>query len=287
MIKLAGVFFAFGGVALLVGRLIAWRARPALSTFGACVASGLTMAAGFVAVVGVVFTWQALDGFRPPDVQSPAGRKDAVFVTSRYAEYLEGRRPLDGAVVAAAAWDDWAYMTADMAGIPQEDANGSSPIFWPLMRRPILYRWDKTGDETRYVALVGNPVGWALGVCGLIAGLWTALGSASPQQRITASALLALWSAVMLCHICLGYTRVMYLYHYFPGLILTWSLLAVGVADGIERRAMTPALRLLPQAICIAHLAVFVLVAPFSFHTPLTHWQCEARVLGAIMCRAP
>lgn len=286
MIKLAGVFLAFGGVALLVCRLVAWRARPSFSTLAACIASGLTMAAGFVVVVGFVFTWQALDGFRSPDAQSPAGRRDAAFVTPRYAQYLEGQRSLDGSVVLAAAWDDWTYMTTDMAGIPQEDANGSVPIFWPVMGRPILYRWDKMGAETRYVALVGNPVGWALGVCGLIAGLWIALKSASPQQRIMASALLAIWSAVMLCHVVLGHTRVMYLYHYFPGLTLSWSLLAVGVAEGRERWAGMPALKLLPPAVCIAHLAAFLVVAPFSFHTPLTYRQCEVRVLGAIKCQA-
>lgn len=288
MVKLAAVCLAFGGVALLARRLLLRRgsAEPVAVDVGRCIASGLTMTAGFIAAVALVFTWQTLDGYRPPDAQSAAGRKDVAFVSPLYADYLQGRRPLDASVVVAAAWDDWTYMTADMAGMPRRDANGSSPAAWPLMQRPILYRWDKTGPETRYVALIGNPAGWALGLCGLIAGLWTALCASSPRRRATASALLALWGVFMICHLCLGQTRVMYLYHYFPGLILSWTLLAVALAEGMDRRSAT-ALGLPLQAIGVAHLAAFLLIAPFSFHTPLTHGWCEIRSLAAIDCRGP
>jgi dolichyl-phosphate-mannose-protein mannosyltransferase len=284
MIKLAGVCLAFGGLVLLARRVGTFKRGAIMPIVGTSAASGLTMAVGFAAVVAAVFAWQAIDGFRPPDPDTTAGRRDSAFVSPANADYLAGRSHLDIAVVAATARDDFTYMVADMEGMPNVDPNGSAPIAWPLMQQPIVYRWDRHADESRYIALIGNPVGWTLGLCGLAAGLWTALASLCAKRRSLAWGLLALWAAILAFHIGLSWTRVMYLYHYFPGLIVSWSLLANGVTDTPRMRSLNRLSRFGPPALCSLHLVAFVFVSPFSFHTPQKGLECEWRSLGTVRC---
>jgi dolichyl-phosphate-mannose--protein O-mannosyl transferase len=90
--------------------------------------------------------------------------------------------------------------------------------------------------------------------------------------------LLSLYVAFMAVHGYLGTVRVMYLYHYFPALILAFCLVPLALAESAERWQASPAV----QEACLALVAGLLLVSfafysPLSFHRPLTHAQCEWR----------
>jgi dolichyl-phosphate-mannose-protein mannosyltransferase len=180
------------------------------------------MAAGFLAAVIVVFCAHVAISSCPPALDAPAGRADAAFVSPAYRDFLTGRRPLSPAVVLAATTTIGGSWPPTWPRAPRRPQWLQS-LTWPLHAGAINYRWDSDGQTTRYLQLAGNRVGWAIGLLGLVAGAGlTAFGGwTSPARRDLAWMLLACHAGFMLLHGLLGLHRVMYLYHYFPGLLLS------------------------------------------------------------------
>jgi dolichyl-phosphate-mannose-protein mannosyltransferase len=278
---------------LLLGRRIAlgWhsghRGRVLL---GAARDTFVMLAGCFVAVAGVFTLHFALNPL-PPNTASPAGARDAAFITAPYAEYLHGERRLSPAVVWAAAADYTRFMVSDFDGVTRRDPNGSSPLEWPLGRRTINYRWDSDGAHTSYVQLLENPFSWMLGLGALVAALALAGAWAlhrrtdHADRRALILALLAQYLFFMAVHVYIGTLRVVYLYHYFIGLILTFCLVPLVAAEVADR---WPALRArrtsLTWAMVVLLWAGFAFYAPLSLHWPLTHSQCEWRnLLGHVV----
>jgi dolichyl-phosphate-mannose-protein mannosyltransferase len=287
MVRFNGVVLALLG-ALLVGRGL-WRRRGAVAGCLDAVRRGLVMAAGFLAAVIVVFCAHVAISSCPPALDAPAGRADAAFVSPAYRDFLTGRRPLSPAVVLAATNDYRRFMAADLAGVPRVDPNGSSPLTWPLHAGAINYRWDSDGQTTRYLQLAGNRVGWAIGLLGLVAGAGlTAFGGwTSPARRDLAWMLLACHAGFMLLHGLLGLHRVMYLYHYFPGLLLSFALAALAFEELRARWPASAGIRRGVVAVLVLHLACFCFYAPLTYHRPMSHRACEWRNLGqaVVACR--
>lgn len=106
-------------------------------------------------------------------------------------------------------------------------STGSYPITWPLGSLPIIYRWEKNEDLHRYLYLIPNPWAWFLGLSGLLfaIALWIRRGKDFVFSQPEISSLLLLYFAYYApMHFI---KRVLYLYHYFPMLIITWLLLAM------------------------------------------------------------
>jgi dolichyl-phosphate-mannose-protein mannosyltransferase len=286
-VRLNGVFLIPLGVLLTAHRL--WRAGGDRAAWMRTIRDGALMALGFLLAATAVMTIDVAISRRPPDLATPAGQRDAGFVSPAYGAYLDGERPLSPGVVLAAAADYRRYIAADFDGMARADANGSSPIAWPLHRGTISYRWDSDGVTTRYLQLAGNRGGWAVSLAGLIAAAilvftrdWT-----DPRRRDLAAMLLATHAGFMILHVALGQHRVMYLYHYFPGLLLGFVLAALSFT---EARARWPELGVWRgglAVVAVLHLACFAFEAPLTYHRPLSHAACEARNFGQtiVACR--
>ncbi len=289
-VKLNAAVLALLGAMLIARRIgLGWRSTPKARLLLTAGRDGALMAGGFGAAIAAVFAIHVAVNPIAPDPASPAGRKDLTFLSGPYAAYLRGARPLSPEVVWDATRDYFRFMGADFAGVPRTDPNGSAPLGWPLHRGAVNYRWDSIGKVTAYVQLAGNPVAWGLGLAGVIATLaLLALPppAGSPMRDRTAQRerralmiMLALQYLVfMAVHAYLGTQRVMYLYHYFIALLISFALVPLAAAEAAERwpalRAWRPGLL---GAMCALLCAGFLFYAPLSFHWDLTHGQCERR----------
>lgn len=286
MVKVNALVLGLLGVMLVVRRIVlGWQSVPHGRLLLRGVRDGTIMVAGCFAAMAAVLTFHVVFNRVPPIAASPAGTKDLSFTSRSYLAYLHGKRPLSPRVLAAAGWDYIEFMTDDFEGITRTDANGSSPIEWPLHRGTINYRWDSSGDKTAYVQLTGNLFGWMLALAALVgSAAWLAIvrvrgwPSAHPERRALMGMLLLQYLAFMAVHIYLGEQRVMYLYHYFIGLVLTFCLVPLLAAEVAER---WPAVRArqgpLLGAMVVMLWACFIFYSPLTFHRYLTHGQCEWR----------
>src|SRR5262249_31219948 len=112
--------------------------------------------------------------------------------------------------------------------------------------------------------------------------------SSDPTRRALLYMFLIEYVAFMVLHCYLGTYRVMYLYHYFIGLLLAFSMLPLVFQEILQRwpasqRWETRSLAGLTAVLLIS----FVFYAPLSYHRPLTHEQCELRNLfhEVVACR--
>ena len=298
MVKLNAVILMLLGAMLIARRVaLAWRSIPASAPLLATRYRLLWSAAGDSAVMGgsclaamvAVFTIHLLVSPHNVDARSPAGQKDEVFLSKPYLDYLDGKRALTPAVVWSAAGDYGRFMAADLEGIPRADRNGSHPMEWPLGAGAINYRWDSDGVRTAYVQLTGNRVGWLLALAAPLAALvllilqWRRpVPSSDTARRPLLYMLLIEYVAFMGLHEYLGHIRVMYLYHYFIGLLLAFTMVPLVFAEAMERwaplrRSQSMALGAMTAALLVS----FVFYAPLSYHRPLTHHECELRNLFA------
>jgi dolichyl-phosphate-mannose--protein O-mannosyl transferase len=148
------------------------------------------------------------------------------------------------------------------------------------------------------VQLVGNPVSWILALGAPFAALALLIlpwqrsseqtdrlhqsvpgsGPADGVHRSLLGMLLIEYIAFMALHWFLGTYRVMYLYHYFIGLLLAFTLLPLVLRETLDRwpaaqKWQTPALAGLTALLLVS----FVFYSPLNFHRPLTRQQCEWR----------
>lgn len=101
---------------------------------------------------------------------------------------------------------------------------------------------------------------------------------ARPERRALMVMLALQYLVFMAVHVYLGTQRVMYLYHYFIALLLTFCLVPLVAAEAAERWPVLRAWRaVLLGAMCLSLWAGFLFYAPLTFHWYLTHGQCEWR----------
>jgi dolichyl-phosphate-mannose--protein O-mannosyl transferase len=296
MVKMNAIVLApLGGLLVLWRLWTGWRAAPRGPLLLTGLRDSLVMAAGCLIVVAAVFTAHVVAGRHPPVVASPAGQKDAGYISPTYWAYLRGDRPLSPSVVAVAAFDYWRFMRSDLEGMPRTDPNGSKPVAWPLHVGAINYRWDSDGQHTSYVQLTGNVWSWWVALVALIATpvlLVTQAvrprGPPHPWRRALMLMLLLQYLIYMAVHMYLGSMRVMYLYHYFIALIISFCLVPLVLAELAERFSVVRARQdQILSVLLIGMLVSFTLFSPLSFHRPLTKAQCEWRniVQHVVNCR--
>jgi dolichyl-phosphate-mannose--protein O-mannosyl transferase len=176
--------------------------------------------------------------------------------------------------------DSLAFLGHYSRGVPRlnlckEDENGSLSIFWPLGARTISYRWETAdGERFRYLYLVANPVSWTLGLLGVIlgAGLLAAQIFLPLRQNLSNSTLLfvllATYGGYMAAVSRLD--RVMYLYHYFLPLMLSFLLFGVVALEIVQLGPWKITERLRTVLLLSCAVAVF---AGHQWMRPLTYYE--------------
>ncbi|ESQ80602.1 phospholipid carrier-dependent glycosyltransferase [Asticcacaulis sp. YBE204] len=243
------------------------------------------MLGAFGGVVVAVFVLHTLINPVAPDFKSEAGRRDGNYMSEPYKAWLEKRGPLTPGVLYDATSGYFAYMEHDFTGIVKTEKNGSIPALWPVMHKTINYRWDSNHGKTSYVQMVGNVFSWGLGLFGILVAtgliaqrhfqkkLWL-----DTHEMDILTAVLAMWAIFMGVHIFLGTQRVMYVYHYFTGLILSYMLLPL-IYQVLKSRfkVIERQKDFVLGGVCAGVTLCFIWFAPLTYHQPLTRAQCEMR----------
>ncbi|MGZ3306215.1 MAG: phospholipid carrier-dependent glycosyltransferase [Asticcacaulis sp.] len=246
---------------------------------------GAAVGGAFAAVVVAVFTLHVVLNPVAPDPNTEAGRKDLRYMGQTYKDYLHHKIGLSPAVIWDATAGYYAYMKHDFVDEIKTEANGSQPYQWPFMVRAINYRWDFDGKRTAYTQMIGNPVNWGLAFIAMLIALDLIVTrknrgdttiEAEDYNRL--EAIFAMYVVFMAVHIYLGTQRVMYIYHYFIGLAL--SFLLVPLVFKILARKWKPLDKHRFAVLCAITVLIalsFLWISPLTFHQYLTRQECEAK----------
>ena len=266
------------------------RNKPPLWAADFAAKSGASIAA-LLAVTFVVFYVHALLTPSVPEAGTLAGNQDLANMSPEYRAYLDQHQPLTPGMVVVIARDYFKFMDKDHRGVPKLDTtkpgeNGSHPMHWPFHDRNINYRWDSADGKTAYVQLVGNQLMWYSGTAAVIFCLVLIInyrlfaiplrGSLHTYHLI--EVFTGLYVAFMLLNLWIITQRVMYLYHYFIGLMISYVLLALLWQYMSEVHASFARRRTAILAIaCSAYLGSYLFFLPLSNHWAMTKEQCERR----------
>jgi dolichyl-phosphate-mannose-protein mannosyltransferase len=290
----SSLVLALGGMTLLRDL---WEVRGGLTTLQKAWASvsplllrfGLMMSA-FAVVIFAVFTLNTVITAKPTDPNSPAGERDLKIMSEPYKAYINGQTGLTPQVLWASIQDYSAYMKNDFTGVTKAEPNGQSALTWPWWTKTISYRWDHDGKKTAYSLFIGNQVVWRLALVGLIVSFviiaqrrglrpkWLKLDTMDRRELNLLEAVTLMYLVFMLIHAYLGTQRVMYVYHYFIGLVLSFIMLGLSfkiLSDRIDILAKQK-LNILTGVSVVVTLG-FLLYAPFSYHTKMSRQECELR----------
>jgi dolichyl-phosphate-mannose-protein mannosyltransferase len=181
------------------------------------------------------------------------------------------------------------------AGAPRldlckKDENGSPFYLWPLGARSINYRWETpNGQEYRYLYLVANPViWWGATASVVLAAALLLLSYVVPLQNpIKNRFLLTIFLGTYLSYMIAisRITRVLYLYHYFIPLLLSFILFALMAEElrAFGRRMIGDRQRILALfGYGALAFSAFVFWSPLSYYQPLTDAQMARRSIFPI-----
>ena len=177
--------------------------------------------------------------------------------------------------------DSFEFLPHYARGVPKldlckEEENGSPFFMWPFGARTINYRWETPGSGAgyRYLYLVANPVGWLLGLIGVIVSASLLITSRvyplkeKLQYEYPMAVFLGIYVAYMVAISQLD--RVMYLYHYFIPLILSFILFGLVIME--IRNIWKIKLTLKARTIVIFICAAFVFLG-YEVYRPLTYYE--------------
>lgn len=247
--------------------------------------------ASILLVFFLVFYAHALYSRNIPEADASATKQDFENMSPEYKQYLDKHEALTPRMVVIIARDYFKFMDKDHKGVPKLDVtkpgeNGSHPLHWPFHDRNINYRWDSADGKTSYVQLVGNQLAWYCGTAAMLLSLLLVInyrvfairprGTIGTYQQIETFTIL--YAAYMILHLWIITQRVLYLYHYFIGLMISYVLLALmwkylcEVHAGFDRHKG----KILGIAVSLFTLSYFFFL-PLTNHYPLTKEQCELR----------
>lgn len=212
-------------------------------------------------------------------------------MSPEYRTYLEQHQALTPRIVFVIARDYFRFMDKDHKGVPKLNTkkpgeNGSHPLHWPFHDRNINYRWDSSDGKTSYVELIGNQLSWYLGTSCVILALGMVFAHRALGRPLRGTAhtyhlieiFTGLYVVFMLMNLWLISQRVMYLYHYFLGLMISYVLIALlwQYAYEVNERLARRRLQIMSTAAMVIFLS-FLFFLPLSNHWPLTKAECERR----------
>ncbi|MFA9440540.1 phospholipid carrier-dependent glycosyltransferase [Uliginosibacterium sp. sgz301328] len=288
MVKVNGVLLLALFVPLYFrdARHLSWRAWGKLGRDFA-LKSGSAVAA-LLLVVWAVFYVHALIGNRVPSMAGEAGRQDIQNMSPAYRNQLETSGAVTPWLVAGIARDYFKFMDKDHLGVPKLDVckpgeNGSYPLSWVVENKNINYRWDSNNGKTSYVQLAGNHLSWLLGLAAVVLALGLMMarrifGMPVADTRIYGliEVFGGLYVVFMALHIYLGSQRVMYLYHYFLGLLISYVLVVLlwMYLEAVKPFVKRHRLALLGSLAAVIFVS-YAYVSPLTYHWPLSKQQCE------------
>ncbi|MEI9902963.1 MAG: hypothetical protein WDN06_02510 [Asticcacaulis sp.] len=176
-------------------------------------------------------------------------------------------------------------MKHDFVGEIKTEANGSQPILWPFMVKAINYRWDFDSKKTAYTQMIGNPVNWGLAIVALLGSVYIVIqrrqfdrGEAESVDLDRLEALFAMYMFFWVFHIYLGTQRVMYIYHYFIGLALSFMLVPL-VFKLVARRVpfIDKHRFIILCSVSLLIAASYLWYAPLTYHQYISRGECDAR----------
>lgn len=247
---------------------------------------------GAVVVVTCVFYINLLMADKMPEESSPIYHKDTTFMSPAYLDYLQGARSLDAEVLGSAILNYYTFMKSEHLGVATLDLNSpietGSPIWmWPFEQRNINYRWDSANGYTRYVQLAGNHLSWTLGLLALGSALYIIVYQRFSGLKLTArgkniyqllEVFIFAYVAFMFLHWWLSEQRVMYLYHYFIGLLLSYIVLVLVflLCTEISQRFARQSFKVV-MLLAVGVVGCFYYVAPLTYSLPLNNVECERK----------
>ncbi|ESQ74126.1 phospholipid carrier-dependent glycosyltransferase [Asticcacaulis sp. AC402] len=249
-------------------------------------ARGGVAAGGFLATVALVFALHVVLNPKAPDPASKSGERDLRAMSQPYKDWLLDKRPLDLSVIWNGSYDYYKYMKGDFTGAILTEPNGSQPILWPFMHKIINYRWDFDGKRTAYIQMVGNPVNWGLGIVAIVGAAVLIVGRRSrrlsdggqAEDFNRLEAIFAMFMIFWLFHIFLGTQRVMYVYHYFIGLALSFMMLPLVFRIAARKFAFLDKHRFIVLcSVSVLIAASYLFYAPLTYHQLMSRQACEMR----------
>jgi len=189
--------------------------------------------------------------------------------------------------------DSLKFLPHYQRGVPKLDLcksgeNGSPFFLWPIGARTIRYRWNHAGSDGayRYLYLVPNPAGWALGLLGVILAVSIVLGSLllPVTQRPKELPLLLLFLAIYGGYMgaMARIDRVMYMYHYFLPLIISFLLfgLSIKAVTQLWNIRFTDSRKTVFLYACgIAAFLGFQFMRPFTYYEPILNETFKSKQL--------
>lgn len=213
--------------------------------------------------------------------------------SERYKEIIKENNTWNPLFIPTMLKDSLKYSAQYQSGVPElnyckSDESGSYPLFWPLGARSISYRWDEADDVTRYLYLVPNPVGWAVGLLGvflsfiIIGGKFLGISSQLKDINIL-SVIFFMYLLSWLSPFFLP--RVFYLYHYFLPLCLSWILFGLSIPHlktiaGIYISDVFK--KIISILIIIGIVSGYLFFKPFTYHKPLSKEEFEKRKIFSL-----
>jgi len=184
--------------------------------------------------------------------------------------------------------DNLRYMEEYQKGVPRLNLckpgeNGSLFIGWPLGIKAISYRWEKHGSQVQYIYLQGNPVTWMIGLISLLLSIALVVGVylfKAPVKNRRTFRFITIFTALYIAYmIAIGQIpRVMYLYHYFIPLTISYILATLLFfylfEEQLQRRIVKVSLGLIAGAIIFA----WWFFSPFTYYKPLNTEEFNKRV---------
>ena len=177
--------------------------------------------------------------------------------------------------------DSLAFLPHYERGVPELnlckiEENGSPWFMWPVGARAINYRWETPGTPPvyKYLYLQSNPVVWFFGLSGVILSI--ALLSASVllplQRKLQYAYPMCIFLGVYVSYMIAvsRIDRVMYLYHYFIPLVISFLLFGLVL---MEIRNIGPWSVSKTMRNGFALFCGLLIFAGYQFYRPLTYYE--------------
>ncbi|MCG3203732.1 MAG: hypothetical protein KCHDKBKB_00404 [Elusimicrobia bacterium] len=185
--------------------------------------------------------------------------------------------------------DSIKFIRSDNAGIPKlnlcKAREDGSPFFmWPLGGRAINMRWETPdGKIFKYLYLQCNPAIWFVLLAGIIvaSAFWIVsvlVPGFTFASKSRIGILLLLYFAYMV--VMSQISRVMYLYHYFPTLLISFVIFGLCFMDiqQIGRFQLTDSRKnKIAFGLFMINFCSFLYYAPLTYYLPITDAQMERR----------
>lgn len=166
----------------------------------------------------------------------------------------------------------------------KEGENGSLPITWPFGDKGINYRWESHNGASKYLYLQGNPLIWGSGLLGIFLSINLFVSYLFFNTRIKNKHLFFLIVSFLLLYILymgvvMTIPRVMYLYHYFIPLLISFFLAYLMFLYVFEAALKKNERKVYVMVIifCIMVIALYFFFSPLTYYQPLTPVQFELR----------